>query len=395
MTDEPVLVIVTSDLTWSDASLFALEFARRAQAESTGPVHVMTWTGGPLAEELAAVAPLVDLDDLNRWLLPRALNMVGLSRVGGGLKSRRLKRWLRRLGPTVMVAATVHAARLVAFCPPPGPRLVVRVDDLVDADQGLLEVGHGAMRTQDQELIGQRVSLIVAATSQRGRRGSELLGVPADRVVIGRLPLPDGAPQVRTDPPELDLPAGAALVVGLGTADSWDDPDRLPQLAWRLTRDHPDAPWHFLWCLPGEPDDRRWWPLRRDLQWAGVADRVTLRAGHPPLDVLQAATAVALTGRDVGVPLVWHEAIAADCPVVTFADGDGGDFAARGAGVAVPSLDVGAFAAALATLAADGDHRIEILEGARRTAEHDAETTADVTRLLARLDHAGPQPGGS
>jgi len=74
--------------------------------------------------------------------------------------------------------------------------------------------------------------------------------------------------------------------------------------------------------------------------------------------VFAAMDIFALTSREDPFPLVMLEAAAMEVPMICFGKSGGGpEFAAGGAGIVVPYLDVRAFASEVARLADDAERR--------------------------------------
>lgn len=372
------LLFAVSDVTWSDDAVFGLYFLRWIRESTDHDVVTYTWEGGALADAYRAEAPLVDLSTIDEWSLPRALALLGLRRIGAALKSRRLRRWLRRLDPDVVVANDATASRVLGFLAP-GARVVARVDDLARPDAR-------TRHPHDLATTAQRAEVLLAATEDAAARAATRLGLERAAVLVGRLPVPRRTTEADRGAIRrgLGLAPDALVVAAPGSSAPWDDPDRFVLVAWRLLRDHPDHPWTFVW-LTGD-DERVLWPLRHELRNAHLTARSVLTVEPTPLDLLQVADVLVLPGRDPTVPRLWEEAVAAHCPVVAFAHGDLAGRAAAGGGRAVPYLDLDAMVSEVVRLATDPTARAEVTALAAATAARPDELPPAVAALLHRID---------
>lgn len=378
------LIMSTTDLAWSDDTAFGLYFLRWVVQETSFRVTTMTRKGGPMAAAYGELGPVVDLNQLNEWRLPRALALVGLRRLGGMLKNHRLRAWLRHADPKLIVANDAVAARLALFVDDPSVRVIARLD-------GLAAVGPTALPPGDRADVVARTDVLVVSSTAARARAAKLLELPEERIVISSFPVapprPGDAAATRA---AFGIDPAAVLVAVLGSPHPWDDPDRFVAIAWNLVHRWPEVPWTFVWFT--DQEQRSLWPLHHDLANAGLENRVVVTSTLLPLHVLQAADALALPGRTVAVPMLWHEAIAASCPVVTFDHGELGGFARAGAGTAVPFPDLDAFADAIAEVVLDPDKREAAVRRAETTAARGADQIGELRSLIIAL--AGPTEAG-
>lgn len=147
----------------------------------------------------------------------------------------------------------------------------------------------------------------------------------------------------------LDIPDGAFVVGGCGTADWRKGPDIFLLVAKAVSRKS-RGPIHFVW-VGGDPDGLRM--MQYDVERLGL-ERTVHVVGHQsdPLAYFALFDIFLLTSREDPFPLVCLEAAALSCPVICF-DAAGGmpEFVADDAGRVVPYLDVEAAAAAVLELA--------------------------------------------
>lgn len=325
------LLLVAHDAGRGELPLFVLRLVRWL-GQHDHDVRVLLWRGGPLLAELRTLARVELVDDLNRWWLARLLQVVGLRAVAARAKGLRLRLSLRRLarGRTVLVVGA-EAGRALGYLGGGGtvvtslPGGRPSLDALAPADRGVLLARSGGV------LVGDEAA--AAALAARSE-------VPEDRirVVPPFMPLP--APSASPDGARrrLGIPDDAIVVAGIGTDDWWRAPDPFVVVAWQLCQRRPDLPLHFLWVC-ADDDEAALWPLRHDVDNAGLADRFHLGTDPPAADDLVAAALVVVSTREESVRQVALDVVLAARPVVVSATEEAA--AALGAGaLVVPPLDL-------------------------------------------------------
>jgi colanic acid/amylovoran biosynthesis glycosyltransferase len=90
-----------------------------------------------------------------------------------------------------------------------------------------------------------------------------------------------------------------------------------------------------------------------------------------------------------GIPVFLIEAMAAGVPVVATDTGGISELLGRGAGMLIPQRDPGAIAQALATLAADGEHGLQLANAGARRVRQDFAIASTVSALLDEIRGAG------
>jgi glycosyltransferase involved in cell wall biosynthesis len=138
---------------------------------------------------------------------------------------------------------------------------------------------------------------------------------------------------------ELDIPPGAFVVGGCGTADWRKAPDVFLLVAKAVARREPSRPFHFLW-VGGEPNQLEM--VHHDLERLGLTSIVHFIGARPdPARYFGLFDAFLLTSREDPFPLVCLEAAALGVPIVCFADAGGmPEFVEDDAGYVVPYLAV-------------------------------------------------------
>jgi colanic acid/amylovoran biosynthesis glycosyltransferase len=112
-----------------------------------------------------------------------------------------------------------------------------------------------------------------------------------------------------------------------------------------------------------------------------------LRDGHWDVALLPS---IETSKSREGIPVFLIEAMAAGVPVVATDTGGISELLERGgAGMLIPQRDPGAIAQALARLAADGEHRLQLANAGARRVRHDFAIDSTVSALLDEIRGAG------
>lgn len=303
------------------------------------------------------------VDELRTWAPASALDAVGLRRVGAGLRGLRLRSWLRRAAPDLVVLDDGLGERVLGGLAP--GVVVAHRYQTEPAPDAHLEAPPG--RTPDVVLVppsGVGALPAVAAGVERvveyetrddwaeaRRAGSE----GSRRRARRRLGVPDDAP----------------LVTGWGDAGWVDGPDVFVRVLWALEDRHGIAA-GGRW-FGSDADAHEVERLRAEATRCGLGDRFDV---HPfgTLEDRVCGDAVLLPSRDQVDDEQVLAAICSGAAVVTFPVTSLDDPAVH----VVDHLDVdGAAAALVAVLAEDRDERAA---GVRR--RHDLQSLLD--ELVAR-----------
>ena len=227
---------------------------------------------------------------------------------------------------------------------------------------------------------------VIAVSDQVKESLAEQLRTPSGlkeqiRVVPNGVHLPEAVPVAERNRlrAALGVTGEQVLIVGVGRLTRQKNFARLVEALGRLDANGPD--WRCVIAGDGE--------LRADLEAqvaaAALGDRIRLPglvADVP--DLFAAADVFCLPSLFEGLPLVLLEAMSAGLPTVAFAiDGVTDVVADRVQARLATPHDVGALAAALAVLLADGSERLRLGTAARETARTRHGFAAVVDRLEA------------
>jgi hypothetical protein len=236
------------------------------------------------------------VDDLRTWLPARVVERAGASRLAGRLRGLRLRSWLARERPDVVLLHQGLGGRVESLVRTPHVAVVrLDSDDAAVADEAPFP------RAPDLLIVGPGC----AADAQRLWPGVQQRTYPANR--------PQGArARVRA---RLGVPDGALLVTGRGE-DGWlDGPDLFIRTMWELehrcgTRAH--GAWFGLGADPNQVVR-----LRDEIARCGLDGRVQI-VEDPGDESIGSGDVTLLPYRHGMHPQVPMAEIAAGSPVVSF-----------------------------------------------------------------------------
>ena len=186
----------------------------------------------------------------------------------------------------------------------------------------------------------------------------------------------------------LGWPGNAFVIGGCGALGWRKGTDLFLQIAHRLTADDRETGVRFLWVGGGSEDEDESLRFAHEVKTLGLDGRC--RRVSDTADVqayFGLMGAFALTSREDPFPLVMLEAAMHGLPVVCFSGSGGGpEFAAGGAGVVVPYLDIPAFAHQLAKLRTHPDHAATLGACARRKVETDHTVAVQGPKILEQIE---------
>ena len=227
-------------------------------------------------------------------------------------------------------------------------------------------------------------------------------GLPLDRcsVIPGFLPLSPttaglpgggelGGQEALLEPLRTAQAAGHFVFGFAGQAIPRKGFDLFPQLVRECERIFAGKPFLAVW-LGASPQQESWILARRDLQQLGLEHRAMLLPPMPSgIAVIRRYSVHGLLSREDPYPLVALESAASSVPTVCF-EGGGGmvDFVADGCGIAVPYLDLEAFAAALLRLSTDQDLTRRLGERSRAKVLRQSSIDDVAPQLLASMERA-------
>lgn len=327
------------------ATRSTLELLRWWQTTGRSPELVLSVHDGPMRAALAGVCPLrvVNPDDGRRP--SRLLQVAGMHRPAEVVRGAELTRWLRPVGPSTLVT-DLRAARLLHWRPSHGP-VVGQVHAAAPDAATELDPGSHAV------LVERTVGWI--AGSPTASRAIAALGSAApvaqhhDLLPVGlqhRDPArPTSAARRAATRAALErehgIPVDAPLVVGVGQRDWWHTGNAFVEVVWRLRMRQPRL--HAAWAPLGS-SDRMLWPLRHDIDHAGLSGSVrVLGPTPPPMEVIAAADLVIDTEHQRRGDTSPAPPAAVDTPVVAFAPAVTDGVVETDDGWTVPFLDMGSF----------------------------------------------------
>lgn len=212
------------------------------------------------------------VDELRQWAPSKALERVGLGRLAGVLRGRRLRSWYRDVDPDAVLLDDGIGLRVV----PRGanPKVVVRENDQPPADSAMEPI----LVAVDQ------ADIVIAARPRRGDRGNTV-------VVAGDLTNhldSDRRSKVAATRSALRLNEGA-LVAGWAGQDEHRDLERFMRVIRELDAGQPVA---GVWFARVEPASTAGFIRLADSH--GLGDRVSLRSDSFRWSAASAADAVLL-----------------------------------------------------------------------------------------------------
>lgn len=387
----PLVTFVTYEATRTGSPILLLRLLAWLRAHSDLDLEVLCWRGGPLVDELRAVADVVVLAPLGRRtpgeLLATVTDEVGLRGLGRRLSAGRVALGRRGQHPPDLIYLN-GAPSFVALPHLGGAPVLAHVHELEFA------LGR-SLAPADRSLLGRAdrylaVAQVVADNLvERHRIAEGSVGVLHGFV-------DDDAPDVVDDPARLrarlGIPADAMVVGVVGDLIWRKGPDLFVQLAARvigLTRAVGEPDPHFVW-VGGRPGTGVHAEVCQDVQAMGLGGRLHLvgeqehvAAWHAMFDVH------AITSREEPFPLVMLEAARAGRPTVCFDAGGAPEFLAvpgDEAGVVVSDLDVAAMAEVVHDLLGDDVRRATLgRRGADRVRRHHL-TSMLAPRVLAEIE---------
>ena len=321
------LLLIGHDAFPAGSQLLLLALGRHWAHVCGAAVTFVLLAGGDLLERFQAVATT---------LVPAPGELPGLLR------------GFRGSAALVHSAAAAAAGPELAACGIPFVLAVHEMPGLLRA-RGLAEPLHVA--------AGLARTVVFAASHVRDRVG-EIVPLDPDRTRV----LPQGVyatPRPGSEAPTIErtrlrIPAGAALVVGMGHADLRKGFD-LFLGAWRILSSRPaasrSAPVHLVWVGSISPTVAN--DLGAEIAAAQASGTFHLAPFQPnAADWFATADVLLLTSREDPFPSVVLEAMAAGVPTVAFEEAGGVPDLLREAesGIAVPFVDVQAAARAVRRL---------------------------------------------
>jgi glycosyltransferase involved in cell wall biosynthesis len=380
------ILFVSHSASRNGASILLLHFVRWLREHTDHQLRIVCLGGGPLVAEYRAVASTTVLRGGASLL--RALPWRWLARTWRAATTVAWRALLARGGYDVVYANTAATATHVATAARLRTPVLWHLHELPYAI-GLLLGG------TDQRAAFRPVTRCVAVSRSVAQALQQDCGVPEQRIdlVHGFVETSPAAPEAARAQRQRILSGCGwppdAFVVGACGGLGWrKGADLFLQVA-RLCQQQPTtgAAMRFLW-VGGDADGVEENQFKHDIAKLGLDDVCTHVPSTPDaIDYYSAMDAFALTSREDPYPLVMLEAGAQAVPTVCFEGSGGGpEFVEGGAGVAVPYLDVTAFARALTDVAASPQWREQLGRAAQRKVQREHAIDVQAPRLLASIE---------
>ncbi|MEB3165879.1 MAG: glycosyltransferase family 4 protein [Cyanobacteriota bacterium] len=366
------ILLVSHDGWRTGAPYLLLWLAQWLAARGEHELEAFVVQDGPLRQEFAGICPT------GFWAPapPRRLHRRLLDRLGGGDADAAslLRRTIARFRPELVYLNTLVLGHLLEGLAEAFPDIVF-VSHVHELEHSL-SLSTTPADVRRQLAISDRV--IACAPCVRDNLIARH-GLPEERVDLVRVFLPQASAEAFAAAPRPQADSAALLerldaerergtfVFGFtGSAIDRKGFDLLPLLVRACAERFGDRPFLAVWvgCSPGSPAHGL---ALQDLQRLGLEQRVLL---HGPVASAVPAigrfSAVSLLSREDPYPVVCLEGAALGVPTVCFEQAGGmPEFVAGGHGLAVPYLDLAAFADALHSLACDPAQRQRLGQAAR------------------------------
>ena len=392
----PDLLFVGHDATRTGAPLMLLYFMRWLRDNTDLTFQLVVVDGGPLVDDFAALAPVTVLADLGRGWVSRALERIGLGRfapVGRRSRERAAVRSLRHA--PVVYCNSISSVSVLPLLGPPDPSRVVitHVHEM-----------EGAFRSTSREVLEILFSAtdrFVAASERVRRLLMDTYDVEPELVVrhyefidveaMAGTPPEDG--EVLAARERCGIPATAGVVGAVGVTQWRKGPDLFLLLA-QVLRSRPDGrEVHFVW-VGADPDADETVALRKDIERAGLGDRVHLLGPDPsPARWFRLFDVYVLTSREDPFPLVCLESSLLGTPIVCFDNTGMAEFAGDGdCGYMVDYLDVEAMADRVTMLLDDPELRRVVGERAATRVRAEFDVSVGAPSLYRDIEAWWPRP---
>lgn len=374
MTGRPRVLLVGHDASRTGAPVVALTFLRWLVRTDLADASVLLLRGGPLATEIAGLAPTRMAP--SRW--PERLDQAasGLESLGrSGLRARRGADRLRvgpatRPHPDIVIANTI-AAWPAAVALAGSARLVCWVHELDHVADQLLG-------GRDRSALLDRTDRLVAASSRVHRMLVERWGVSPDRVSTVEEfvdPVPASTSGERRHP----------HLFGVGSAVPRKGLDAFVAVATLVASHRPDVMATWFGADPQAPLTRC---AAHDLAAAGLTAQVRIDPATTDLGSRWTSASVLLhTAREDPCPLVVLEAAQQGVPTVTWDTGGAADVLSRAGceNLVAPAGDLLGLADRVHRLLDDEPSRLAAGAALRREVDRHHLTTSAAPALWAAI----------
>ena len=354
--DRPLMVMVTHEASRTGAPLLALDIVRRLTRDHGAQCVVIYAAPGPLLDEFADHAWLIDGQRLNPWGAPTGYGKAVMAAI---------KKAPQRMAVCNTAPTWYYARWLRRF----GLRTISLVHDFATNSPA-----------DDYRMIAGSPDVIVYPCEAMQQVACDWADLPADHGLVHpqgliRESFLDGNNDTARQSlrQQLGLPAEAVIALGCGSLELRKGPELFLLTALSALRRIDDPRLHFAWVGSGADTylDPPFW-CTRDAARAGIGDRLHFLGDVDDTeDAFRGSDLYLLTSREDPFPCVVHEAMACGLPVACF-DASGGtpSMLADGGGAVVPFGDIQAMADTVIEWTRNDDLR-------RRTGEAGREIVRD------------------
>ncbi|MBG84581.1 MAG: hypothetical protein CMJ40_08550 [Phycisphaerae bacterium] len=328
--EKPVLLMAIHEASRTGAPLLALDVVRRMNQEHGVQCAVIYAGMGPLLEEFARHAWLIDGRLLNPWGRP--------SRYGQSIM-KVLEQSPRRMA-ICNTAPTWYFARWIRSF---GWRTISLVHDFATNSS-----------PEDYRMVASSPDVVVYPCDYMKDVANEWAGLPEDHGHVHpqgliRESFLDGDNDAARQSfrRRLGIDQDAMIVLGCGSLELRKGPELFLLTALAALRDGVDPKVHFVWVGSGAETylDPTFW-CTRDAARAGVANRIHFVGSMEDTEeAFRGSDVYLLTSREDPFPCVVHEAMACGLPIACFENSGGTpSMIEDGGGTTVPFGDVHALA---------------------------------------------------
>ncbi|MBA2626442.1 MAG: glycosyltransferase family 4 protein [Gemmatimonadales bacterium] len=381
---DPHVLFVSHDASRTGASLLLLHFLQWLRRSTDIPFEVLLRRDGPLAEEFAALSPVIHVahrPQVSR-LLRRAFRRPGPVPEPGVVDLRDLERVLRKWPIGLIYSNTVTNGQVLRALAPLGCPVLTHAHEL--------EHSIRTFASQDDfRLTLERSAKFIAGSDAVGMHLQARYAVPADRIATIR-PFIDTDDWIR-EPSDRGEGLRSALGIGpecfvvgaIGTVDWRKGADIFVQVANVVQASRGARDVHFVWI--GAYDEARLYELMFDVKRFGLDARVHFTGPRTEKELvrdIRAFDLFCLPSREEPFGLVLLEAACQELPIVCFANAGGApEFVESDCGFVVPYLDVHSMAGRIVELIAAPALRASL----GRTGKAKAIARHDVTVLAPQI----------
>ncbi len=366
--DKPVVIVTIHEASRTGAPLLALDMVRRMVRDHDVQCAVIYAGTGPLLEEFARHAWLVDGRLLNPWGKPSSY---GRSIMGA------LEQSSRRMAICNTAPTWYYARWIRSF----GWRTISLVHDFATNSS-----------PEDYRMVADSPDVVVYPCDHMKEVACKWAGLPEDHGLVHpqgliRESFLDGRNDDarRSFRERLGVGQDALIVLGCGSLELRKGPELFLLTALAALRNGIDSRVHFVWIGSGAETylDPTFW-CTRDVARAGATGRVHFAGSMDDTEeAFRGSDVYLMTSREDPFPCVVHEAMACGLPIACF-DNSGGtpSMLQDGGGAIVPFGDVESLAGIVEKWTSNDDARHQTGKVARDVVKNSYSMSRYVDWLL-------------